>query len=123
MVDRKSLLMLAMLIALCSFPASSFGVKSGDIVSWKDGGAGRVVFEGKEHAEEGYICKDCHPGLFEMRKGSAKITMEALNKGRFCGACHNGSITFKTDDPKKCHECHKQKEKHHKKHSDEHEKD
>lgn len=123
MVHTKLLLMPAMLIALCSFPTSSFAVKSGDIVSWQGSGAGQVVFEGKEHAEEGYVCKDCHPALFEMKKGSAKITMGAMNRGKFCGACHNGTVTFRTDDPKKCHECHKQKEKHHKKHSDEHGKD
>lgn len=111
-----------LLIALCSFPSVSFAVKSGDTVSWQGGGAGRVVFEGKEHAEAGYGCKDCHPALFEMRKRTAKITMDVMNKGKFCGSCHNGIIEFSTNDRQKCHECHKQKEKQHK-HSDKHKKD
>jgi c(7)-type cytochrome triheme protein len=41
------------------------------------------------------------------------MTMNLLNKGQFCGACHNGKVAFSTNDPGKCHECHKRREKHH----------
>jgi c(7)-type cytochrome triheme protein len=73
-----------------------------------------VRFEGKEHAKEGHACKDCHPALFTTKHRTAVMTMAALNSGRFCGACHNGTAAFSTKDPKKCHECHRQgrKEKH-----------
>ncbi len=110
---------------MLALPISAGAVGPGKVLTWPGGGAGKVLFEGSEHAREGHGCKDCHPGLFSMKKGSAAITMEALNAGRFCGACHNGTTAFSTKDPKKCHECHKgeKKQKEHgewKKHKQEH---
>jgi c(7)-type cytochrome triheme protein len=104
---------------LFSFPVALLAVPSGKIATWEGGGQGKVTFEGDEHAEKGYSCDSCHPSLFQMKKGAAKITMDSLNKGQFCGACHNGKAAFSTGDPRKCHECHKTKKKHHD-HDDKH---
>jgi len=87
-------------------------VGSGKELTWPGGGRGEVRFEGKEHAKEGHGCKDCHPGLFTMKYGTAAMTMAALDSGQFCGACHNGTAAFSTKDPKECHECHKDKSRH-----------
>lgn len=114
---KGRIIVLSLFVAL-SFPFAAFAVPSGKVITWPGGGRGRVVFEGKEHAEKGYTCNSCHPGLFQMKKGAATMTMDALNKGRYCGACHNGTVAFSTNDPGKCHECHKGAEKethHHKK--------
>lgn len=96
-------------IAFCAllFPEANAGaVGPGKALTWPGGGRGVVEFEGEEHSEEGYGCADCHPALFSMRRRAAAMTMEALDAGGFCGACHNGKRAFSTSDPKECHECH-----------------
>ena len=110
-------LLFLMLCPLVLLPPGAHAVPSGKIIAWEGGGQGRVIFEGEEHAEHGYRCDVCHPSLFPMKKGPERMTMEEMNKGRFCGACHDGKTAFGTKDPKKCHECHKAgkdgKERHH----------
>ncbi len=94
-------------------PVTVSAVPSGQVLTWEGGGKGTVIFEGDEHAEKGYKCGACHPSLFQMKKGAAKMTMASLNEGKYCGACHNGTTAFSTSNPGKCHECHKTKKKHH----------
>jgi c(7)-type cytochrome triheme protein len=70
---------------------------------------GKVTFDGKVHADKGLKCADCHikPKLFEMKKGGDKITMAAMNDGKFCGACHDGNKAFSVKAPANCVKCHK----------------
>jgi len=70
---------------------------------------GKVTFDGAVHAKAGLKCADCHikPKLFEMKKGGDKITMAAINEGKFCGACHNGTKAFTTKSAADCKKCHK----------------
>ncbi len=70
---------------------------------------GKVSFDGKVHADKGAKCADCHtkPKLFEMKKGSAKMTMAAMNEGKFCGTCHDGTKAFSVKAPADCAKCHK----------------
>ena len=70
---------------------------------------GKVIFDGKAHADKGLKCADCHtkPKLFEMKKGGDKITMAAMNEGKFCGTCHNGTKAFSVKDAAGCAKCHK----------------
>lgn len=106
-----------------SCPLGALAVQSGKTLTWPGGGQGVVEFEGKEHAKKGYKCDACHPKLFQMKKGGAKMTMVSLNSGQYCGVCHNGRTAFSTDDSRKCHECHKGHKKEKKKHhDDDHEK-
>jgi c(7)-type cytochrome triheme protein len=73
-------------------------------VEFAGGGAGKVVFDGPAHKAKGLNCNDCHKGLFEMKKGAAKITMADINAGKFCGACHkDGGKAFGTKECAKCH--------------------
>jgi hyperosmotically inducible protein len=69
---------------------------------------GKVTFDGKAHADKGLKCADCHtkPKLFEMKKGGDKITMAAMNEGKFCGACHDGKKAFSVKAPADCTKCH-----------------
>jgi c(7)-type cytochrome triheme protein len=69
---------------------------------------GKVVFDGKVHADKGLKCADCHtkPKLFEMKKGGDKITMAAMNNGKFCGACHDGTKAFSVKVAADCAKCH-----------------
>lgn len=55
-----------------------------------------------------FRCFVCHNKTmgFEMRAGSANVTMDAINDGKFCGACHKGlpafAVGFET-----CSRCHR----------------
>ena len=53
-----------------------------------------------------YRCYACHPALFEMKQGANAVTMDAIKKGQFCGACHNGKAAFNVDF-QNCARCHK----------------
>lgn len=79
----------------------------GDIVYTKPLKA--VLFSHKSHVEEmGFSCDACHNGIFEMMALSAQdkgdFTMESLYKGKYCGACHNGSMAFASNT--QCARCH-----------------
>ena len=69
---------------------------------------GKVIFNGKAHADKGLQCADCHtkPKLFEMKKGGDKMSMAAMNEGKFCGTCHNGKKAFSVKAPADCVKCH-----------------
>jgi c(7)-type cytochrome triheme protein len=69
---------------------------------------GKVTFSGKAHADKGLKCADCHskPKLFEMKKGADKITMAAMNEGKFCGTCHDSKKAFSVKEPGNCVKCH-----------------
>jgi c(7)-type cytochrome triheme protein len=66
---------------------------------------GKVVFDGKTHADKGFKCGDCHTKIFPMKQTT--MTMEEINAGKECGACHNGEKAFKASDPANCTKCHK----------------
>ena len=70
---------------------------------------GQVTFDGKKHADKGLQCANCHsaPKLFEMKKGGDKLTMAAMNDGKFCGSCHDGKKAFSVKVPDNCAKCHK----------------
>lgn len=112
---RKMVLIVSLFFILVALTSNLLAVPVGKTVTWEGAGQGQVVFDGDEHAEKGYKCDACHPSLFQMKKGSAKITLASHTNGQLCGACHNGKTAFGTDNPKKCNECHKKGEQRHKK--------
>lgn len=67
---------------------------------YKDSGF-EARFNHELHAKAG--CKECHPALFQMKKGSAKMTMEPMYQGKQCGSCHNGKAAFASTECSKCH--------------------
>lgn len=84
-----------------------FAVSSGKTVEFAGGGNGKVIFDGKIHADAGLKCNDCHTKIFPMKKGATKITMADMNAGKTCGVCHNGQKAFKPSDDANCGKCHK----------------
>ncbi|HUL00242.1 MAG TPA: c(7)-type cytochrome triheme domain-containing protein [Nitrospirota bacterium] len=36
-----------------------------------------------------------------------KVTMQEMDKGQSCGACHNGQKAFDVKDKNNCKKCHK----------------
>lgn len=64
-----------------------------------------VVFPHSVHTQW-LVCDNCHPAIFEQEAGSAKITMAAINDGKFCGVCHDAVAVAQ---PSGCLGCHKVK--------------
>ncbi|MFN3395357.1 MAG: cytochrome c3 family protein [Thermodesulfovibrionales bacterium] len=89
------------------FIGSAMAVPPGKNVEFAGGDAGKVVFDGKIHADKGLKCNDCHTKIFQMKKGTAKMKMADINAGKFCGECHNGTKAFKSSDAANCAKCHK----------------
>jgi c(7)-type cytochrome triheme protein len=104
----KKLIVLAFaVIVTIAMALPAFAVPSGKTVEFTPKGAGKVVFDGKIHAEKGAKCADCHQsGLFKMKKGADTITMKDINDGKFCGHCHNGTKAFSAKDAANCAKCH-----------------
>jgi c(7)-type cytochrome triheme protein len=51
-----------------------------------------------------YKCVDCHTKIFPFKAGALKAKMADMDKGKSCGACHNGKDAFiSSGDCVKCH--------------------
>ena len=101
---KKLLVIAIVVIVTLVLSVSAFAVPSGKSVEFAGGAAGKVVFDGKTHADKGLKCADCHPGVFKMKKGGDAITMADINAGKFCGTCHkDGGKAFAAKECAKCH--------------------
>ncbi len=103
---RVAIIILALFVSAV-LASNAFSVSSGKTVEFAGGSKGKVIFDGKVHADAGLKCTDCHNKIFQMKKGSTKMTMADINAGKYCGVCHNGQKAFKTNDPSNCEKCHK----------------
>jgi c(7)-type cytochrome triheme protein len=93
-------------VAVCfvfTFAGLAGAVASGKKVEYDEKTTGKVVFDGKSHADAGLKCAACHsaPKLFAMKKGT--LTMADMKAGKSCGACHNGQKAFGVAECVKCH--------------------
>jgi c(7)-type cytochrome triheme protein len=106
----KSGILLALALLVLTLAGQAFGEGEdeggGTIIFTKPVKA--VIFEHKNHMEQGLDCDSCHDGLFEMETGTAEnsedFTMESLYQGKYCGACHNGDMAFASNT--RCTVCH-----------------
>ena len=77
---------------------------AGDII-FKEEDAGNVTFSHSSHTEMLGGCDSCHPDLFKALRGENKATMEDMESGKSCGACHDGSTAFNVaGDCESCHD-------------------
>jgi c(7)-type cytochrome triheme protein len=86
--------------------STSQAIQPGKTVTWETS-RGKVVFDGKAHADAKVQCLECHSKIFKMKKGANKFTMADINAGKFCGKCHNGKRSFAANDKDSCDMCHK----------------
>lgn len=93
-------------MATAMLAGNAGAVPPGKTAQW-DAPLGRVVFDGKVHADKGLECAECHNTIFKMKRGAAKMRMADIHAGRFCGECHNGGKAFETNNPANCLKCHK----------------
>ena len=47
-------------------------------------------------------CGNCHPAIFQMKKGANPISMVKIVNGEFCGRCH-GRVAFPIANCTRCH--------------------
>ena len=88
-----------------AFMTAALAVPPGMTVEFTKSPMGKVVFDGKFHADKGLLCDACHPAVFEQKKGTAKITIADHEAGqKFCFTCHNGGKSFAPKD--NCNRCH-----------------
>ncbi len=97
----------AILVVLVAFVlvGNVYAVPPGKTVEFAGGDKGKVVFNGDTHKAS--KCADCHPNLFQMKKGSFKMTLADHGTDKGCGACHNGTKAFGQKDEANCGKCHK----------------
>lgn len=63
-----------------------------------------VAFSHWQHRTR-YTCRVCHSELeFNMKANTTEITELGNRKKRYCGACHNGKISFRPNG--NCEKCH-----------------
>lgn len=101
---------LVIVLSICLLaPAASLAQKvGGGNITFTPKNASTVVFSHEKHvSEKGLKCTGCHYAIFQMQQGSYKMDMSKLNKGDFCGKCHNGQKSFDVKDEKNCSRCHK----------------
>jgi len=102
--------MLCFIVAI-AFVGIAIASPPGKIVEYACGEQGKVIFNRSTHSiQQGMKCPDCHPSLFQMKKGSYKMTLEDHGKETGCGACHNGTKAFSQSDEAACIKCHKKAE-------------
>ena len=105
---KKYFVFVLVVVVTFAMAVSAFAVPAGKTVEFDGKGGGKVVFDGKIHADKGLKCAECHQsGLFKMKKGVEAITMKDMNDGKNCGACHNGTKAFSSKDAASCAKCHK----------------
>ncbi|RJQ52022.1 MAG: cytochrome C [Nitrospiraceae bacterium] len=103
----KVLTVLLAIVIAVAFVSSVMAVPAGKTVEFAGGAQGKVTFDGKTHADKGLKCNDCHPKVFQMKKGTIKITKEDHGTDKGCGSCHNGTKSFSQKDEANCAKCHK----------------
>ena len=99
----KKAVMSAVLLSLAAAPA--LGKVGGGDVTLKNKG-GDVVFSHEGHVDgAGLDCRACHAELYLSSGQHRKVSMKEMQKGKSCGACHNGKKAFSVKE--NCGNCHK----------------
>lgn len=71
---------------------------------FKEKTTGDVLFSHKFHTGL-YSCADCHVSIFKTDRSKVKVSMQKMEEGKSCGACHDGKTAFSVKDT--CEACHK----------------
>lgn len=100
---------LALLVAFSVAPSAA--PVTGDVrFERKEAGSADVppaIFQHWVHRVQ-YKCPACHNDRvgFAMKAGASPVTMDAIDDGKFCGACHKGKPAFGSNF-NTCVRCHR----------------
>lgn len=104
----KNIFPFVAILVLTALSGAAFAATGGGDRLFKPKGAKPVFFSHEQHVSvRGTKCSACHYHTFQMSQESYEMNMEKLNKGQFCGICHNGERSFDVKDPANCERCHK----------------
>jgi c(7)-type cytochrome triheme protein len=93
----------AIIIALLLVATPVLAAIGGGDITLKNKG-GTVVFSHEIHVAGAQKCTACHDKLYTNSKQHKKVSMKEMQKGKSCGACHNGKTAFSvTGDCTRCH--------------------
>lgn len=67
-------------------------------------GEGLYSVNFSHNAHKVFRCNRCHTRLFGFSYSPGEITMNAIEQGLYCGACHNGEMAFSSTNCVACHE-------------------
>jgi c(7)-type cytochrome triheme protein len=97
-----NLLLTASLVMCSGISAVALEVRD---VTFVTKGAGKVVFTHTSHLKHkgtANNCNACHDGIFSIKK-KIRFTMADMERGKSCGACHNGTKAFPLKECARCH--------------------
>jgi len=107
--DMKIVAKIMVFLLAVVFIGSAFATPPGRNIEYAGGGAGKVIFNAKAHADAKLTCNACHPRLFQMRR-EVKMTMADHRADKYCFACHAHNAqkalekgTFGSNNCAKCH--------------------
>jgi len=102
--DYRGIILLAFGALLPAWTA--LAVPGSQVIDFDGGRMGRVVFDGKVHAQNGNKCTSCHPDYFLMKRvASAATYADHIDGKKSCFGCHNGERAFSPAN--RCSQCHK----------------
>jgi len=73
-------------------------------LTFVDKDAGNVTFSHTSHLGM-YKCGECHTKLFATARSKVRVSMQEMEEGKSCGACHDGKAGFTVKE--NCATCHK----------------
>lgn len=98
----------AIIAVALSLAAPAFSAEPGGEIVYNEPVSG-VVFSHQMHVEKVQLsCDLCHARNFEMEahrvQRNGDFDMKSLMEGKYCGACHNGTMAFASNT--RCADCH-----------------
>jgi c(7)-type cytochrome triheme protein len=86
---------------------SAVAVVGGGEIVFPAVGVTSVLFSHEFHVNKAKKrCSECHYGLYTNRAQNKTVGMANMQKGKSCGACHDGAKAFSVKDNKHCVTCH-----------------
>ncbi len=83
----------------------ALAVVGGGEITFPVSDPGKALFSHEAHVVKAKAgCKECHPGLYLDVARSKRVTMKQMEKGKSCGACHQGKRAFALTTCEKCHQ-------------------
>ena len=102
---KEELMRYFIVIAVLLAATSAFAAVGGGDVTLKNKG-GDVIFSHEAHvAGMNLKCVQCHDKPYTNARQHKKVVMKAMQKGKSCGACHDGKKAFSVKGD--CAKCHK----------------
>lgn len=96
---------LVFLLALGLLAETGSARVGGGDIKYPSKDAGDSLFSHEVHvAKAGGSCRACHPDFYVTREKAKPVTMEQMQKGQSCGACHDGKKAFTVKES--CERCH-----------------